>query len=180
MDTLKTIVGLSGSLRKGSVNSIVLGHLKMLAELETNFVCYEKLDQLPFFSPELDLEKVTDSVKEFRTVIRNADAVVICTPEYAFGVPGVLKNALDWLVSSADIYRKPVVTISASPTPLGGDKAHDSLRLTLTALGVTFLENGMLIIPTVKQKINTEGLIVDEDLQRSLHKINENLLSYLK
>ena len=87
------------------------------------------------FSPDLDGEDAPTPVVHLRTLLGGSDGVLICTPEYAFGMPGSLKNALDWTVSSGDLNEKPVAAISASPLHSGGDKAHASLLLTLTAWG---------------------------------------------
>lgn len=168
----KKIVALSGSLRKHSGNTAILNILSSMAKVKAvEFEIYEGLDNLPFFSPEIDNENVQNSVKEFRNFLKNSNGIIICTPEYAFGVPGVLKNALDWLVSSAEFYEKPVATISASPTPMGGDKAHESLRHTMTALGANMIEGGMLIIPFVRVKMDKEGNVTDPSLRESLEKL---------
>ena len=164
----KRIAAISGSLRKSSTNTDILNNLGSYVGADAEFLIYEGLDKLPYFSPELDTDQAADSVLHFREFLRSADAVVICTPEYAFGVPGVLKNALDWLVSSAELYQKPVATISASPTPMGGDKAHESLRLTLSALDAKFIENGKLIIPFIRLKIDSQRKVIDSDLEKSL------------
>jgi chromate reductase len=98
-----------------------------------------------------------------------------CSPEYAFGVPGVLKNALDWTVSSGEFSGKPVVAISASPLWSGGDKAHASLLLTLTALGANVPEKGKLMIPTVNKKLNANGDIVDIETMQALKMVLDAL-----
>ncbi len=88
---------------------------------------------LPHFNPDLDGEDATPPapVAALRTAVRRRDAVLIVSPEYAHGVPGVLKNALDWLVSSGECVHKPIAVITASPFPTGGDHANAQLRETL-------------------------------------------------
>ncbi|MBK9248285.1 MAG: NAD(P)H-dependent oxidoreductase [Ignavibacteria bacterium] len=127
------ILGISGSLRIGSTNAIILQTIAALAPQEVEFTIYQHLGDLPHFSPERDDEFVAEHVLYLRKLLASSDGVVICTPEYAFGVPGVLKNSLDWMVSSAQYNEKPVAAISASPLPSGGDKAMASLLLTLQA-----------------------------------------------
>jgi NAD(P)H-dependent FMN reductase len=175
----KRIAAISGSLKKTSANTAVLQALKNLADDNAEVVIYDGLDRLPFFSPELDTESVASSVKHWREYLRSADGFIISTPEYAFGVPGVLKNALDWVVGSGEFYQKPVVTISASTTPLGGDKAHASLRLTLTAMGTNLSEKGKLIIPGVKTKIDSQGNIIDPVLSSELKELFDFLINTL-
>ena len=122
---------------------------------------FEGLGELPHFTPDLDGEASPPSVVMWRELIKNADGLLICTPEYAFGVPGVLKNALDWAVSSGEFYEKPVAVISASPMILGGDKAHASLLLTLKALTALVAEDARLIVPMVNKKLTLDGEISD-------------------
>jgi chromate reductase len=174
---MKRIAAISGSLKTTSVNMSILKSLRSMGKEKYELRIFEGLDLIPYFRQEHDHEHVDDSVTAFRKFLRNADAVIISTPEYAFGVPGVLKNALEWLVSSAELYEKPVATISASPTPMGGDKAHESLRLTLTALGARFIESGMVTIPSVKLKVNAEGEIINKDLASELENLVNALLT---
>ncbi len=180
MNSPKRIAAISGSLKKSSVNTAILNKLASIAENETEFHIYEGLDKLPFFSPELDTEQVAASVTAWRAFLKSADGIIVCTPEYAFGVPGVLKNALDWTVGSGEFYQKPVITISASTSPLGGDKAHDSLRLTMTAMGAILFDEGKLIIPSVRAKIDSTGNVIDSDLEKKLNDLLELLISNLK
>src|ERR1700710_1904667 len=104
---------------------------------------YEQLGLIPPFDPGLDNDNPPAPVTELQAAIKNADAVIICTPEYAFGVPGQLKNALDWLVSSSTLVDKPVMLITASSS---GQYAHPSLLLTLGALSANVVENACLLI----------------------------------
>ncbi len=83
---------------------------------------------MPHFNPDLDTEEPPGTVKDLRRRLKESDGVLICTPEYVFGVPGALKNAIDWAVSSGEFSDKPTALITAS---LGGEKAHESLFLTL-------------------------------------------------
>ncbi|MDB5272313.1 MAG: azr 1 [Chitinophagaceae bacterium] len=145
----------------------------MIPHLVT-FHFYEELEQLPPFHP--DKTEDVPIVSSFRRQLATADGVIICTPEYAFGVPGVLKNALDWVVSTGEFNEKPVAVISASPLTSGGDKALESLLHTLTALGTIKDENSSLSIPTVKKKINEQGQITDEDTYKKLQLLLGHLM----
>ncbi|MEH2227196.1 NADPH-dependent FMN reductase [Nostoc sp.] len=94
--------------------------------------------------------------------------ILFSTPEYAYGMPGVLKNALDWIVPSGELVDKPVATISASPSELGGSKAHASLMLTLTALAANLVKGGSATIPFVGKKLNANGELTDMNTLQSL------------
>lgn len=134
-------------------------------------VLYEGLGDLPHFTPDLDNEASPAPVVRWRELLQSADGVIICTPEYAFGVPGVLKNALDWVVSSGEFYEKPTAVISASPLMSGGDKAHTLLMLTFQALTARIAEDAKLTVPAVNKKLTPENEISDPPLKESLEKL---------
>ncbi len=105
---------MSGSLRRESANTNALQALALLfPEVEV----YRGLGELPHFNPDLDVEDAVPPppVAELRSMLRAADVVAISTPEYAHGLPGVLKNALDWLVSDGTLVDKRVVIVNATP-----------------------------------------------------------------
>ncbi|MCF0069951.1 NAD(P)H-dependent oxidoreductase [Dyadobacter sp. CY261] len=167
------ILGISGSLRADSTNTIILKTLGSLLPSDITFEIFEGLDEIQHFDPgHVD----SDSVARFKSAIRKADAVVICTPEYAFGVPGTLKNALDWTVGTGDLNDKPVSVISASPLNSGGSHALASLLLTLTALGTRKNEASALSIPNVKSKLSA-GEVSNQELIALLQAQCDNLLS---
>ena len=155
------ILAISGSLRANSINTILVHAIMKLAPENMEFALYDGLNDLPHFSPDIDVEDTPPSVASLRRQLQEADGVLICTPEYAYGMPGSLKNMLDWTVSSGEFVGKPVVAISASPSFMGGDKAHASLLLTLTALSATIVEGGTLIIPLIRTKLDTNGNVSD-------------------
>lgn len=144
----------------------------------TNFIFYEGLENLPPFNP--DKPQDVASVLHFRELLQTADAVIICTPEYAFGVPGVLKNALDWVVSTGEFNAKPVAAIAVSPLTSGGDKALESLLYTLTALGSIKDEHTVLSIPAVKKKINEAGEITHADTFKQLQGVLNHLVQLIQ
>ena len=165
------ILAISGSLRAISSNTILVHAIAQSAPENMQFTMYKGLAELPHFTPDLDGDDPPAAVRSLRAQLQVADGVLICTPEYAFGVPGVLKNALDWTVSSGDFWGKPVAAISASPLWGGGDKAHASLLLTLTALGASVPEGAKLMIPTVNKKLDANGDVADPELDRALQAV---------
>jgi chromate reductase, NAD(P)H dehydrogenase (quinone) len=173
------IAAISGSIKQNSANSHILRFIqKEFSGYNVELV--DLIDQLPFFNPDIDNENPPASVKRFREVIRLSDGVIICTPEYAFNIPGVLKNALDWMVSSGEFNQKPVITITASPLPSGGDKAQISLRNTLTALGCEIYEDGKLLIGGLRTKMTAAGEITDLKLREDIQLLLEGLASRIK
>lgn len=105
-----SILGISGSLRDNSSNTNILKALTGLFPDHVSFKLFEKLDQIPPFNPGDD---ENEAIKIFKQEISTANGVIICTPEYAYGVPGTLKNALDWTVSTGEFNEKPISAISA-------------------------------------------------------------------
>ena len=170
------ILAFSGSLRASSTNTALVRATAMLAPQNMEITIYDGLADLPHFSPELDGDDPPPSVHSLRNLLQAVEGVLICTPEYAFGVPGVLKNALDWTVSSGEFNGKPVAAISASPLYTGGDKAHASLLLTLTALGANVPEGGKLKIPAVGKKLNSNGEVSDLETRQALRSVLDALV----
>jgi chromate reductase len=121
------IVAISGSLRAGSSNTAVLRAAARLAPSGVNIVLSDVIAQLPFFNPDLDGDRLPGPVVAFRALIGSADGILISSPEYARGVAGVMKNALDWLVRSFEFPNKPVGLINTSPRA-----THAVAALTLT------------------------------------------------
>jgi NAD(P)H-dependent FMN reductase len=160
------ILAIAGSIRAASSNAALVRAIAALAPDGITVDVYDGLGRLPHFSPDIDGDEPPVSVADLRARIQSADAVLICTPEYAYGMPGVLKNALDWLVSSGDLYRKPVAALSASPLPEGGARALVWLRQTLTALDAAVPEAASFPIPFVGRKLDGDRLSNAETVEQ--------------
>jgi NAD(P)H-dependent FMN reductase len=172
------LLAISGSVRPNSSNTSILRAMASLASAGVIFNFFDGLMTLPHFDPVAT--EGDAAVANFRQQLRSADGVVICTPEYAFGMPGVLKNALDWVVSSGEFNEKPVAAISASPLPSGGDKALASLLLTMTALGTITDSNMTLSIAGIKKKMNEDGGVTDSQTLQQLRSVLENLIGTIR
>lgn len=111
------IVAVNGSLRRSSSNGALLRAAARLAPEGVQIIHYDRMGELPHFNPDLDQEAQSPPapVAEMRALLVSSDAVVISSPEYAHGVPGTLKNMLDWLVSTGEMAGKPVALLNASP-----------------------------------------------------------------
>lgn len=125
------ILGISGSLRTASVNTALLRTAATLTPHGVTLIVYDGLGNLPHFNPELDKEPLPLAVANFRSQLNSSAGVIISSPEYAHGIPGVLKNALDWLVASGELYEKPVALFNASTRT---NYAQASLVETLTVM----------------------------------------------
>jgi chromate reductase len=165
---MKNILAISGSLRQGSSNHSILQHLGSQVPADVEYTIYN--------DPGLDTDNPPAPVAELRKLLTEADGLIICTPEYAFGVPGSLKNMLDWLVSSSTLVDKPVALITAS---LGGEHAHASLLLTLGALSANIIADATLLIPFIRSKMDVDGRVKDEKTIKNLQKVLDGFLKKL-
>lgn len=171
------ILAISGSTRKASSN---LNLIKAIADLTSEIftiTIFDGLSELPHFNPDLDNENVSKQVTDFRQQLRRADGILICSPEYAIGVPGTLKNAIDWTVSSMEFSKKPVALITAS---LSGEKAHNSLLGTLLIIEAKMTEDTQLLISSIKTKVNSECKITNEETLNSINKLTKSLTEIIR
>ncbi len=136
------VLAISGSLRAGSNTTAVLLGAARLAAPAIEVDRYGGLSALPHFDPDLDAAGAPAAVEALRRDVAAADAVLFCTPEYAHGVPGSLKNALDWLVGSGELYAKPVALLNAAPR---ATHAQASLAETLRTMGAQLLTDPCVI-----------------------------------
>lgn len=165
MAELRRIALISGSLRQGSTNRAVLETARAVAPERVETVLYEGMAALPHFNPDEDREgePVDAAVADLRAQISAADALLICTPEYAGALPGALKNLLEWTVGDAGTYRKPVAWINASgpAAPTGGADAHDSLRKVLGYVDADVVEDACVRIPLARDAVGADGTVTD-------------------
>ena len=153
------IFGLCGSLRAQSSNAELLHAFAKLAEREMDFDFFECLEAIPPFNPDHDHGSPPAAVADLRRRVRDAHAVVVSTPEYAHGVPGVLKNALDWLVSSGETVDKPVAILKPSAR---GEIATASLCDTLTVMGAKIVEAACVTLPFTTNRIDRATILDNE------------------
>lgn len=159
------ILAIPGSLRLTSSSNHILNAVVSTASAEVSLEIFDGVGKLPHFN---DPAEAPEIVAGFRNKIREADAVLICTPEYAFGVPGSLKNALDWTVSSGEFIDKPVGLITASSQ---GERGHAALLLILGAISAKVVPDATLLISFVRSKLDPSGNINDRSLSEALKKI---------
>ena len=127
------ILAISGSLRAQSTNTSLLRSLILLAPPELEIVIYEELACLPAFNPDLEQNHQFDSVTRFQQLLQRSTAVIFSTPEYAHGIPGSLKNALDWVVGSGELSQKVVMLINASSRAVHAQAALTEVLFTMNA-----------------------------------------------
>ena len=149
------ILALSGSLRANSINSALLRAAARLAPIEVRVTVYRGLGDLPLFNPDIEDQPI-EAVTNFYVQVANADALLIASPEYAHGVTGTIKNALDWLVSFEPFAYKPVAILNASPRAQHADAA---LREILKTMAATVVEEASMTIPLLGANIEEDGMV---------------------
>ena len=169
----KKILAIPGSTRQSSTNLNLIKAISDLFAEKLVVKIFRGLSGIPHFNPDLDAENPPKNVLEFRSQLKEADGILICTPEYAMGVPGTLKNAIDWTVSSMEFSGKPVALITASSS---GQKAHLSLLDTLKVIESDIPENSQLLISFVKTKVK-EDKITDIDTLEKVKQVISSLLN---
>ena len=157
----------SGSARRGSTNTAALRTAAQLADPDVEAALYDDLLKLPLFHPDADQEGVPQhpQVALMRRQVSEADALLICTPEYAGALPAALKNVLEWTIGDAGTYRKPTawINVSGLASPTGGADAHASLRKVLNYAGADIVEAACLRVPLTRDMIEGTGVVADED-----------------
>jgi NAD(P)H-dependent FMN reductase len=156
---MKNVFAISGSVRANSTNHSLIKAVAGLMKDAFSVEVYESVGRLPHFDPGLIDGSVPGEVRLFCAKIAKADGVIICTPEYAHGVPGALKNAIDWTVASADFSHKPTVLITASTD---GRFGHAALLETLRVIEAEGVDELNMVVSFVRTKVSAEGRITDE------------------
>ncbi len=162
---MTAILLVCGSSREGSTNEAVLRTAAALAPSDVTATLYEGIGGLPLFNPDDDREgaPVDARVAAMRAAVAAADALLICTPEYAGAMPAALKNLLEWTIGDASTYAKPVAWINAAgpAAPAGGSHAHDSLRLVLGFASAEIVEAACTRVPVTREMVGADGLLGD-------------------
>lgn len=159
------ILAISGSLRAASSNTILLNATAALAPKNFAVTVYRELARLPHFNLDLDNDAVPAAVTDFRFQLSKSSGVIISSPEYAHGVPGVLKNALDWLVRSGELYEKPVAIFSASPRAI---YAQASLKETLTVMTARIVTEACVTVPLLSRNLDESDVVSDPDMSQAI------------
>jgi chromate reductase, NAD(P)H dehydrogenase (quinone) len=162
---MKKVLAICGSIKQDSANHKLIQYIQTRSAGLFEIELFEGLTALPYFDPNPEQENSHESVNQFRKRIALADGVLVCTPEYVFSLPGILKNALEWTVSTTVFTDKPAALITASSS---GKVAHESLQLVMKTLGVKTSDETRILISGIKSKMNPTGLVHDEETQKQL------------
>lgn len=160
----------SGSTRSGSTNTAVLRTAREVTPEGVTVVRYDGLSELPAFNPDDDREPLPPAVADLRHRIGAAQAALFCTPEYAGGLPGSLKNLLDWTVGGVELSDKPVAWINCASVaaPTGGSGAHGALATVLGYVGADVVDGACLRLPITRDAVGPDGVIIDATIREHL------------
>lgn len=175
-DKLK-ILGINGSASKNSSNLAILKMMAGMKQDKYSFEILEDLAELPHFKTELTNENTPELINELRNNIKNADGIIICTPEYVFSIPSGLKNLLEWCVSTTIFSDKPVGLITASAS---GEKGHEELKLIMKTVQAYFTEETTLLIQGIKGKINASEQKIENETKKMLEQFFESFEEILE
>ena len=167
------ILGISGSLRRASTNNILLHAAAELAPANVSMKVYEGLGEMPHFNPDIE-ENSPPSVLDFRRQLQASDALFFSTPEYAHGVPGVLKNGLDWLVGSLELTGKPVALLNASAR---STYAQASLTETLTIMSARLIPEACVTIPLLGKNLDVAAIAANHEMSEVLRRAIEAMIT---
>lgn len=157
----------SGSTRHGSTNNAALATIATLAPAGSAAEVFGGLSGLPAFNPDDDHEPLPAPVVELRAAIEAADAVLVCTPEYAGTLPGSFKNLLDWTVGSTVLTDKPVAWVNVAAPGRGGG-AIGTLTTVLGYVTARLVEGACLTLPIGREDVGDDGLVGDPEKRAAL------------
>jgi chromate reductase, NAD(P)H dehydrogenase (quinone) len=174
-----TVIGISGSLRAGSHNSALLREAARLAPAGMQIDIYEGLRDIPPYNEDWDGADPPPTVSDLRDRVSAADGVLLSTPEYNYGIPGVLKNALDWAsrpspgapTAASSLSGKPVAIMGASPSPFGSVRAQLALRQVLLWTDSLVVTKPEVIVFRSYEQFDEDGNLVDEHVQDLLRRL---------
>jgi chromate reductase, NAD(P)H dehydrogenase (quinone) len=181
METKIKILGFAGSLRVGSYNKALLRAATALLPDDVTLEIFD-VNDIPPFNQDLEMD-MPPTVTEFKSKIREADAVVIATPEYNYSVPGVLKNAIDFAsrpYGDNPFNDKPVAIMSASIGMLGGARAQYHLRQMFVFLNMHPVNAPEVIVTSAQNKFDSNGNLIDENTRNFLKQLLQNLVNWTR
>jgi chromate reductase len=159
------ILAISGSLRAASSNTAALQAAAILAPPGTEIMLYTGLGSLPHFNPDLDTDNPPAAVKALRHEIGLSNGLLICSPEYAHGIAGSMKNALDWLVSSFEFPDKSIALINTSQRAI---HAQAQLREILTTMSARLIDRASITLPLWGRNLDAAAIASDPGLSEQL------------
>ena len=173
------IFAFAGSLRKDSFNKALLRAALELAPEDIQIEVFD-LEGIPSFNQDT-VDNPPAKVIEFKEKIRNADALLIASPEYNYSIPGVLKNAIDWAsrpFQGNPLEDKPVAIMSASTGRFGGARGQYHLRQTFVYLNMHPINHPEVMLSNAAQEIDADGKLINEQTRKLIRQLIEALVTW--
>jgi NAD(P)H-dependent FMN reductase len=172
---------LSGSTRAGSTNTAVLRTAPQVAGEDISTALYPGMADLPAFDPDDDRDPLPARVADLRRQLRTADALLICTPEYAGALPGAFKNLLDWAVGEPHVQGKPVgwLNVASVAAPTGGSGAYGELATVLGYLGADVVPAACARVPMTRQDVDADGFVSNGAVRDQLRTVLSELARHV-
>jgi len=170
------ILAIPGSLRRASINAAFCRATSRLAPPELSVVVYAGLGALPLFNPDAEQDP-PGAVAAFREAVARSDALIIASPEYAHGISGVMKNALDWLVSFEGFISKPVAVVNTSPR---ARHAYDALLEVLRTMSASIVPDASITLPLLGQCTTEADMIGSQTVSMQIRNALAALYAFLK
>ncbi len=168
MDNIR-ILAISGSLRGESYNTALINAVANLAPVGIDVVIFDEMEFIPLFNPDRENENIS-AVKKLKEELKKSSGLLISSPEYAHGISGVLKNALDWLVSGDEFPDIPVALANTSPR---ASHAQMALREVISTMSGNIIESATIVAPLLGTDLNVKGIIDHDEISKHIiDKIN--------
>lgn len=169
------LLGISGSIRRASNNTAILRTLQEAAANKAQLTLFP-LNEVPLYNADLEGDNLPEAVQALKQAIDESDGLVVCSPEYNYGMSGVLKNAIDWASRPAyqsPLKGKPALIITSSPTTTGGARAQAQLRESLSATLARVVARPQIVFAGVHEKVQEGRLIDQQGLEFALGGIDD-------
>ena len=170
------LLALSGSLRTCSYNTATIEALKLIADSSGIEIVIGNIKDLPLFNPDREDDHIP-AVIELKSNVGDSSGLVIASPEYAHGISGPMKNALDWLVSGAEFPHKPIMLINASPR---ASHALAALKEVITTMSGNIIEGALVSIPLLGSGLDRDGILSNPEISNALKAALNNFCSEIQ
>lgn len=171
------LLAVSGSLRSGSSNAALLECARLLLPPEVSWTAFDGLAAIPAFNPDADVDQAPGAVTHWRAALSRAHGIVLSSPEYAHGVPGALKNALDWVVGSGELVNKPVALLNPSPH---SQFAHPQLAEILRTMNANVVPGACVTVEIPRRGAEPDLLVKDPVVAEPLRNALAALLHVIR
>jgi chromate reductase len=177
------VLGIAGSLRAASYNRALLRAAVELAPPGTQIITFERLGDIPLYNADVEAQGDPEPVVALKSAIRDADALLVVTPEYNYSVPGVLKNAIDWASRPPDkspLRGKPAAIMGATPGATGTARAQLALRQSFVFTQTYCLPGPEVLVARAHERFDAQGRLTDEHTRNSVGKLLESLAQWTR